>query len=73
MLIMEGERKSDAWRYDTNLEDKSLRKEKSEAKVGKFTNVIRDRPRKAVRPLVLLWFHVEAQGGRRVRTYRRKR
>lgn len=59
--------------YDTNLEDKSLAKDSSEAKVGKFTNVIRDRPRKAVRPLVLLWFHVEAQGGRRVQTYRRKR
>ena len=24
-------------------------------------------------PLVMLWFHVEAQGGRRVQTYRRKR
>lgn len=39
----------------------------------RFTKVIRDRPRKAVRPLVMLWFHVEAQGGRRVQTYRRKR
>ena len=39
-----------------------------------FTEVIkRDRPRKAVTPLVLLWFHVEAQGGRRVQTYRRKK
>lgn len=40
---------------------------------ARFTKVIRDRPRKAVRPLVMLWFHVEAQGGRRVQTYRRKR
>jgi hypothetical protein len=36
-----------------------------------FTKVIKDRPRKAVRLLVTLWFHVEAQGGgRRVHTYR---
>lgn len=46
---------------------------KGDREVGRFTNVIRDRPRKAVRPLVMLWFHVEAQGGRRVQTYRRKR
>lgn len=38
----------------------------------RFTKVFRDRPRKAVRPLVMLWFHVEAQGGRRVQTYRRR-
>lgn len=29
----------------------------------KFTEVNRDRPREAVRPLVQLLFHVEAQGG----------
>lgn len=48
---------------------------KSERKLEakSFTKFIRDRPRKAVRPLVMFWFHVEAQGGRRVGTYWRKR
>lgn len=37
--------------------------------MASFTKINKDRPRK-VESLVMLWFHVEAQGGRRVQTYR---